>query len=64
MAVDLMANGKTAVMAGMQHGKPAEVPLKKVCKKETRGLNLTSPIVDTAIKTGIYIGDIDKVMKK
>ena len=64
MAIDLMANGKTAVMAGMQHGKPAEVPLKKVCKKETRGLNLTSPIVDTAIKTGVYIGDISKIMGK
>lgn len=64
MAVDLMASGKTAVMAGMQHGKPTEVPLKKVCKKETRGLNLSSPIIDTAIKTGIYIGEVGKIIKK
>ena len=61
LAVDLMADGQSAVMAGMKDGKPAKVPLKNVCKKETRGLNLSSPIVKTAIKSGIYIGDVKKV---
>lgn len=57
LAVDLMAEGHTAVMAGMKDGKPAKVLLKNVCKKETRGLNLSSPIVKTAKNLGIYIGE-------
>ena len=57
LAVDLIADGSTAVMAGMKDGKPTKVPLKNVCKKETRGLNLSSPIVKTAKKMGIYIGE-------
>ncbi len=57
LAVDLMAEGHTAVMAGMKDGKPTKVLLKNVCKKETRGLNLSSPIVKTAKNLGIYIGE-------
>lgn len=62
LAVDLMADGQSAVMAGMKDGKPAKIPLKNVCKKETRKLDLNSAIVKTALKMGIYIGDI-KVKK-
>ena len=57
LAVDLIDEGHTAVMAGMKDGKPAKVLLKNVCKKETRGLNLSSPIVKTAKNLGIYIGE-------
>ncbi len=60
LAVDMMAEGQTAVMAGMKDGKPVRVPLKSVCKKETRKLDLNSPIVKAAVKTGIYIGDLKK----
>ncbi len=58
LAVDMMAEGQSAVMAGMKDGKPAKVLLKNVCKKETRCLDLNSPIVKTAVKTGIYIGEL------
>lgn len=60
MAVDLMAEGYTAYITGMKDGKPAKIPLKSVCKKETRILNLNSPVVKTAIKLGTYIGEIKK----
>lgn len=63
MAVDLMAEGNTAVIAGMKDGKPNRIPLKNVCKKETRGLDLNSPIVKTAEKLGTYIGDLKKRKK-
>lgn len=58
MAVDLMANGETAVIAGMKDGKPTKIPLKNVCNKETRGLDLKSPIIRTAKSLGIYIGEL------
>ncbi len=60
MAVDLMANGESAVIAGMKDGKPTKIPLKNVCKKETRGLDLKSPIVKTVQNLGIYIGELKK----
>ncbi|MBD5398547.1 6-phosphofructokinase [bacterium] len=60
MAVDLMAEGYTAYIMGMKDGKPTKIPLKSVCKKETRALDLNSPIVKTAEKLGIYIGEVKK----
>lgn len=60
MAVDLMAEGYTAYITGMKDGKPTKFPLKSVCKKETRSLDLSSPIVKTAQKLGTYIGEVKK----
>ena len=64
MAVDFMAEGAHAVIAGMKDGHPVKIPLKNVCQKETRKLDLASPIVKTAEKLGIYIGDIKTGKKK
>ncbi len=60
MAVDFMAEGDTAVIAGMKDGKPTKIPLKSVCKKETRVVDLKSPIIKTLVKLGTYIGEIKK----
>lgn len=57
-AVDLMAGGYTSVLTAIRHGRPIKMGLKHVCKKETRTLNLKSPVVKAAIKSGIYIGDV------
>ena len=64
MAVDLMAEGAHAVIAGMKDGHPVKIPLKNACKKETRTLDLSSTIVKTAEKLGIYIGDMKMGKKK
>ncbi len=58
MAVDLMAEGSGAVMIGMKNGKPTPITLEDVAKKQTRVLDLKSPIVSTAQKMGIYVGEL------
>ena len=63
-AVDLMATGHTSVITAFRHGRPIKMTIKNLFKKETRGLNLNSLIVSTALKCGTYIGEIKQKIKK
>ena len=57
-AVELLSEGKTNVMVGIQHGEVTAVDLNDVVEAGTKSVDLNSSYVKAAKLLGMYIGEI------
>jgi 6-phosphofructokinase len=57
-AVDLLDQGQTNVMVGFEGGKVTSFPLERIAASESTTVDLNGEYVQTALKLGMYIGEI------
>ncbi len=57
-AVDLLDEGKTNVMVGFEGGKVTYFPLEKIASSSSTTVDIHGTYVQTALKLGMYIGEI------